>query len=202
MTPLFFILFAVAIVAIIIISLRSKPTTAPEPEKQEPQAPARPPLTDAEREAIRQADEVWDWDTHNAIVAGTYSGPLPEHVVGNYWTDLYPDIYRTSVAGINFRRGIKDLAGTTFDATLIAEPTNKHDPNAIKIISFDGRHLGYIPAEETDAVRQFLSGTLPHPCRVHIDEGEEEVYNEDTDRFRTRNYLIGRVNIHRHKPTD
>ena len=197
MTPLFFILFAVAIVAIIIISLKSKPVT-PEPQKQEPEAPARPPLTDAEREAIRQADEVWDLDTHNAIVSGTYSGPLPEHVVGNYWTDLYPDIYRTSVAGINFRRGIKDLAGTTFDATLVAEPTNKHDQNAIKIISFDGRHLGYIPAEETDAVRQFLSGTLPHPCRVHVDEGEEENY----DTGRIRHYLIGRVNIHRHKPTD
>lgn len=197
MTPLFFILFAVAIVAIIIISLKSKPATAPEPEKQEPQAPARPPLTDSEREAIRQAEEVWDWDTRRAIIDGNYSGTLPEHIVANYWTDLYPDIYRTSVAGINFRRGIKNLAGTTFDATLVAEPTNKHDPNAIKIIAFDGRHLGYIPAEETDAVRQFLSGTLPHPCRVHVDEGEEEVYNEDTDRWRTKTYLIGRVNITR-----
>ena len=202
MTIPFIILFAVTIVAIIIIVMKSKPATTPEPEKQEPQAPARPPLTDSEREAIRQADEVWDWDTHNAIVAGTYSGPLPEHVVGNYWTDLYPDIYRTSVAGINFRRGIKDLAGTTFDATLIAEPNNKHDPNAIKIVSFDGRHLGYIPADETDAVRQFLSGTLPHPCRVHVDEGEEEVYNEDTDRFRTKTYLIGRVNIPRKSPNN
>ena len=195
MTPLFFILFAVAIVAIIIIALKSKPSTAQEPEKQEPDAPTRPPLTDSEREAIRQAEEVWDWDTHNAIVEGTYSGPLPEHVVGNYWTDLYPDIYRTSVAGINFRHGIKDLAGTTFDATLVAEPTNKHDPNAIKIITFDGRHLGYIPADETDAVRQFLSGTLPYPCRVHVDEGEEENY----DTGRIRHYLIGRVNIQRQR---
>ena len=193
MTVPFIILLA--IVAIIIIVMKSKPATAPEPEKQERQAPARPPLTDAEREAIRQADEVWDWDTHNAIVAGTYYGPLPEHVVGGYWTRLYPDIYSTSVAGINFRRGIKDLAGTTFDATLIAEPTNKHDPNAIKIISFDGRHLGYIPADETDAVRQFLSGTLPHPCRVHVDEREEENY----DTGRIRHYLIGRVNIQRQK---
>ena len=202
MTIPFIILFVVAIVAIIIIVLKSKPATAPEPEKQEPQAPARPPLTDAEREAIRQADEVWDWATHNAIVAGTYTGPLPEHIVANHWTDLYPDIYRTSVAGINFRRGIKDLAGTTFDATLVAEPTNKHDPNAIKIIAFDGSHLGYIPADETDAVRQFLSGTLSHPCRVHVDEGEEEVYNEDTDRFRTKTYLIGRVNIPRKSPNN
>ena len=42
---------------------------------------------------------------------------------------LYPDIYHTSVAGVNFRRGIKDLAGCRFDATLVAEPKNKYDPN-------------------------------------------------------------------------
>lgn len=202
MTIPFIILFVVAIVAIVIIVMKSKPATTPEPEKQEPQAPPRPPLTDAEREAIRQAEEVWDWDTRRAIIDGNYSGTLPEHIVANHWTDLYPDIYRTSVAGINFRRGIKDLAGTTFDATLVAEPTNKHDPNAIKIIAFDGRHLGYISADETDAVRQFLSGTLPHPCRVHVDEGEEEVYNEDTDRWRTKTYLIGRVNITRKAPNN
>lgn len=202
MTIPFIILFVVAIVTIIIIVMKSKPATTPEPEKQEPQAPPRPPLTDAEREAIRQAEEVWDWDTRRAIIDGNYSGTLPEHIVANHWTDLYPDIYRTSIAGINFRRGIKDLAGTTFDATLVAEPTNKHDSNAIKIIAFDGRHLGYIPADETDAVLQFISGTLPHPCRVHVDEGEEEVYNEDTDRWRTKTYLIGRVNIPRKAPNN
>ena len=150
---------------------------------EQPKAPARPPLTDAEREAIRQAETVWDYKTAKEIYHGEYSGTLPEHIVGNYWTNLYPDIYHTTIAGINFRKGIKDLAGITFDATLIAEPNNKYDPNAIKIVSY--------------AVRKFLSGTLPHSCRVHIDEDEEEVYNEDTDRFRTRHYLVGSVNIYR-----
>ena len=162
---------------------------------EKPKVPVRPPLTDAEREAIRQAEAVWDYKTAKEIYHGEYSGTLPEHIVGNYWTNLYPDIYHTTIAGINFRKGIKDLAGITFDATLIAEPNNKYDPNAIKIVSYDGRHLGYIPADETEAVRKFLSGSLPHPCRVHIDEDEEEVYNEDTDRFRTRHYLVGSVNI-------
>lgn len=194
MTISIIILFFVVIFAAIII-IKSKPDNTPDPEKQEPKAPARPPLTDAEREAIRQADEAWDWKTHNAIVAGTYTGPLPELIYEGHWSDLYPDIYHTSIAGINFRRGIKDLAGCRFDATLVAEPKNKYDPNAIKIVSYDGRHLGYIPADETDAVRQFLSGFLPHPCRVHVDEGEEENY----DTGRIRHYLIGRVNIPRQK---
>lgn len=197
----FIIILLVVVIPAFIIVMKSKPATAFVPKKQEPQTPARPPLTDAEREAIRQADEAWDWDTHKAIVAGTYTGPLPELIYEGHWSDLYPDIYHTSIAGINFRRGIKDLAGTRFDATIVAEPKNKYDPNAIKIVSYDGRHLGYIPADETDDVRDFISSPLPHPCRVFIDEGEEDVYNEDTDRWRTRHYLIGRVNIPRHKPT-
>lgn len=195
MTALFIVLFLVGIAILLTLALKVKPTTHAPTAKQEKETPPRPHLSDAEREAIRQADEAWDWDTHNAIVAGTYSGPLPELIYDGHWTDLYPDIYHTSVAGINFRRGIKDLAGTTFDATLVAEPNNKHDPNAIKIVSFDGRHLGYIPADETEDVRQFISGDLPHPCRVHVDEGEEENY----DTGRIRHYLIGRVNIPRQR---
>lgn len=195
MTALFIVLFLVGIAILLILALKVKPTTPAPTAKQEKETPPRPPLTDAEREAIRQADEAWDWDTHNAIVAGTYSGLLPELIFDGHWTDLYPDIYHTSVAGINFRRGIKDLAGTTFDATLVAEPNNKHDPNAIKIVSFDGRHLGYIPADETEDVRHFISGDLPHPCRVHVDEGEEENY----DTGRIRHYLVGRVNIPRQR---
>lgn len=192
----FIIILLVVVIASFIIVMKGKPAPVPVPKKQEPQTPPRPPLTDAERETIRQADEAWDWDTHNAIVAGTYSGPLPELIYDGHWTDLYPDIYHTSVAGINFRRGIKDLAGCRFDATLVAEPKNKYDPNAIKIVSYDGRHLGYIPADETDDVRNFISSPLPHPCRVYIDEGEEEDY----DTGRIRHFLIGRVNIPRHKP--
>ena len=195
MTALFIVLFLVGIVILLTLALKVKPTSPVPTAKQKNETPPRPPLTDAEREAIRQADEAWDWDTHNAIVAGTYSGPLPELIYDGHWTDLYPDIYHTSVAGINFRRGIKDLAGTTFDATLVAEPNNKHDPNAIKIVSFDGRHLGYIPADETEDVRQFISGDLPHPCRVHVDEGEEENYDTGC----IRHYLIGRVNIPRQR---
>ena len=162
---------------------------------QQPHAlPKRPPLTDAEREAIRQADDVFDWNTHNAIVDATYAGPLPEHVAFNLWTNLYPNIYHTKIAGINFRRGIKNLAGTYFDCTIQADPKNRHDKNAIKILHTDGRHLGFIPADETDAIRQFLNNCLPYTlCRAHIDEFEE--YDEETERDRT--LLYGVINIHR-----
>ena len=151
-------------------------------------------FTPEEKEAMRQAKEVWDDETYNAIIQHSYQGKLPEQIVGSYYTDLYPNIYRTSIAGINFRRGIKDLAGMYFMCRIESEPKNKYDANAIKILHNDGRHLGYIPADETDAVRQFLDGKLPYlNCKAHIDEGEED--NDETGR--TRHFLIGQINIYK-----
>lgn len=160
-------------------------------EHAKPSEPSRPPLTDAEQEAIRQADEAFDWDTHNAIVTGTYDGPLPDYD-GAYWSQLYPNIYQTKIAGINFARGIKNLAGVYFDALLIPEPTNKYDTNAIKIIhAHDRRKLGYIPAEETDAVRRWVSNQFPYPCRAHIEDFED--FDEEKEKEVIR--LKGEINI-------
>lgn len=160
-------------------------------EHAKPSEPACPPLSEAEQEAIRQADEAFDWDTHNAIVSGTYDGPLPDYD-GAYWSKLYPNIYHTRIAGINFARGIKNLAGVYFDALLIPEPTNKYDTNAIKIIhAHDRRKLGYIPAEETDAVRRWVSNQFPYPCRAHIEDFED--FDEEKEKEVIR--LKGEINI-------
>lgn len=178
------------VVALIKGSVESKPTT----RQQQPKGPDRPPLTDAEREAIRQADEAFDWKTHNDILNGTYSGPLPEHIVGNHWTELYPNIYHTKIAGINFRKGIKNLAGTYFDVCIEPEPKNKYDKNAIKILKADdGRHLGYIPADETEYVREFIKNDFTCHCRAFIEECEEC----DEELEREKNYLYGFINIYR-----
>lgn len=151
-------------------------------------------MSDAEIEALRQADAVFDWETHCAIIEGTYNGPMPERVAFDMWSDIYPDIYHTTIAGINFRRGIKDLSGSYFKCHIEADPKNKYDHNAIKIISDDGRHLGFIPADETEDVRAFINYQLPYSaCRAHIDEGEE--YDEESERDRT--YLYGVINITR-----
>lgn len=162
-------------------------------ENAKPSKSSRPPLTDAEMEAIRQADEAFDWDTHNAVVSGTYDGPLPDYD-GAYWSQLYPNIYHTRIAGINFARGIKNLAGVYFDALLIPEPTNKYDRNAIKIIhAQDRRKLGYIPAEETDAVRRWVSNQFPYPCRAHIEDFED--FDEEKEKEVIR--LKGEININK-----
>lgn len=191
------LLIALALIFIPIYLTRNKKEPATPSPAPQPKQPQRKPLTDAEREAIRQSDESFDLDTHIAIVNGTYTGPLPEYD-GFYWSNIYPDLYHTKIAGINFRRGIRNLAGMYFNALLVAEPKNKYDPNAIKIIhAEDRRHLGYIPADETDDVRAWINNTLPYPCRAFIDEFED--YDENRERDVTR--LYGTINIKRPKET-
>ncbi|MBR6180870.1 MAG: HIRAN domain-containing protein [Prevotella sp.] len=177
---------------------------------QAPSEPSRPPLTDAEREAVRQAEEAFDTETSDAIHDGTYAGPLPERVDGGRWSDLYPDIYRTSIARIAFRRNIKDLAWLYFDCRLEADPNNRKDPDAIRIVhAQDGRKIGYIPHDEIDDVRLFVNGQLPYPCRAHViqvDEDDYDYYDDDDDDYdydldsnfhRTHTFMVGRIIINK-----
>lgn len=196
---LIIIIFVVVISLILLKCIKPKQQSTTEenehksqPKKVEAKPKQREPLTKAEKEAIRQAREVFDWETESAIKKGEYNGKLPEHVVGEKWTELYPGTYNTYIAGINKRRGIRGHEWRVFDAMLIAEPKNKFDPNAIKIVSVEDKiHIGYIPADETEYVRAFVEGNLPHPCRVYIMEDEEE--NDETGRI--RHFFRGRISI-------
>lgn len=183
------LLITVIILALIAIVFSSGSKTKAIESKTKPEL--KRPLTEAEREAMRQADEAFDWDTHNALANRTYTGPLPEHVAFNMWTNIYPNLYNSKIAGINFRKGIKDLAGQYFDCYLEADPKNKYDQNAIKIMHADSRHLGFIPSEETKHVREFVNDQFPYmDCKGHIDESEE--YDEND---RLRHFLYGTINI-------
>lgn len=146
-------------------------------------------LTYEKKEALRQAAKVFDWNMYNDIMDGIYTGPWPEQIVGGYYTSLYPNIMTLNIAGINYRTGIDDLASLYFDATLIPEPTNEHDPNAIRVeCSEDNRHIGYIPSDATQQVREWIGNNFPYQCYAHIEKSEE--WDKTT-------YLYGHVNIHR-----
>ena len=149
-------------------------------------------LSDAEHEAMRQADEVWDMTTYFSIQSGEYTGPLPEHIVGGHWTDLYPNIYRTKIAGINFRKDAKSYVGQIIDCMLYPDPKNEYDTNAIKVVTNDYTHIGFIPADETECVRRWVNNKLPYPCRANIRERTECDYND-----RERIYLIGNICINK-----
>ena len=65
--------------------------------------------------------------------------------------------YSFQVAGLYYYventkglRAFEDLS-----CELIPEPTNEHDPNAIKVI-VEGKHIGYVPADQCEEVRTIL----------------------------------------------
>ena len=184
----------VIIFSLFIILVVYKIYKATEPNHvQTKEPPKSRELSDAEIEGMHQAEEVWDMTTYFTIQSGEYTGPLPEHVVGGHWTDLYPNIYRTKIAGINFRKGASSYAGQFVDVLLYADEKNEYDTNAIKIITNDYFHIGYIPAEETEAVRQFINNQLPYSAKARIIERSE--YDDMSDRERT--YLIGNICINK-----
>ena len=63
------------------------------------------------------------------------------------------------------------------DCELVPEPDNPHDPNAIKVM-LDGRHVGYVPAEECADVRPLLSRA--QKIRAHIFGGPSKVVSGGT----------------------
>ena len=87
------------------------------------------------------------------------------HVI--VWPKNYSsfDIVRFHIAGIEYRGNLDNYLGE-FIGTFEAEPTNKYDPNAIKILAPDGHHVGYVPKDMTSEVRKVTN--LPCHCFFYI----------------------------------
>jgi hypothetical protein len=78
--------------------------------------------------------------------------------------------YHTKIAGVQYRCDHQDVGG--FLGYIQHDPTNSHDPNAIAIYRNDGKHLGYIPKDETNVLRSW-SAKAQLPCVGFIKEGDE-----------------------------
>ena len=73
------------------------------------------------------------------------------------------------IAGITHRERIGDYLGEHV-GTMEEEPDNPYDANAIKVLTADGHHVGYVPRDYIFDVRKFT--TLPCKCYVYIGENE------------------------------
>ncbi len=91
------------------------------------------------------------------------------------------DIIEFNIAGMSHRDNIDNYLGE-FIGTLKAEPTNEYDPNAIKILAPDGHHVGYVPRDTTDAIRNAVH--LPCPCFCCIGNNNDTYFS---DCYITRN---------------
>lgn len=179
-----FIVFVIVIIVIVILVKASRST----PEQTEPVQlvnPAHERRLLLLAEVKRQAEEHNDQDTIQAVLNMTYDGPMPEQKPDGSYTSIYVTYFRYNLAGVNFRKNIKDYVGKC-TGFLKPEPTNAYDPNAIAVYADDGHHLGYIPEAETYEVRA-LGLDFPIPVWVDI----EMCYDYDRD----RNYFQGLVYV-------
>lgn len=75
------------------------------------------------------------------------------------------DIVEFDITGLSYCDNIDNYLGE-FKGSLVPEPTNAYDPNAIKVLAPDGRHLGYVPADMTSEVCN--ATRLPCSCFCYI----------------------------------
>ena len=175
-------LFIIVLIVVLVKVFRSKPEQT-EPVQLVNSAHDRRLLLLAE--VKRQAEEHNDQHTIQAVLNMTYDGPMPEQKPDGSYTSIYVTYLRYNIAGINYRKRVKDYVGK-FKGYIQPEPTNQYDPNAIAVYAEDGHHLGYIPESETYEVREL---GLPFPVKAYCEIEEEYDYDE------SRRFLIGHVFI-------
>lgn len=124
-------------------------------------------------EALRQAEVAGNELVRGAILSNTYTGPWPERRDDGGYLSIFDNLRILKVAGMNFRQGISRYKGF-IDAALVPEPKNEYDKNAIKVVSIDGHHLGYVPAEQTEFVRSLTANEFPYRCKCEVCEGVDD----------------------------
>ena len=75
------------------------------------------------------------------------------------------DYLEFPIAGITHGEHIDEHLGE-FVATLVSDPINPYDANAIKIMTDNGHRIGYVPRDTTATIRDFT--TLPCQCYCFI----------------------------------
>jgi hypothetical protein len=100
-----------------------------------------------------------------------------------YYVSVWPkgqgiqglDYIEFNIAGITHCENVDGYLGE-FKGTLEAEPTNEYDPNAIKVLAADGHHVGYVPKDMTDEIRDNV--TLPCQCFCYIGENDGVYFSD------------------------
>ena len=64
---------------------------------------------------------------------------------------------------------------------LVPDPTNEHDPNAVKVL-IDNVHVGYVPREDCESVKVFLQYPLRITAEIHGGD-YKIVYSDATEQM-------------------
>lgn len=145
-------------------------------------------------EVLRQAKLVGDKETEADILNGNYDGKLPEELSNGMWTSVFENLTILNIAGINYHGNLSTYVGD-FNGVLVPEPKNDYDPNAIMIKCEDGKHLGYVPENLTDMVRDIIGADFQRyriTGRIFEHEDDSMVINEND---KPRRYFTGYINL-------
>ena len=174
------ILFAVIFIAVLIVVAfialsHQTESSAQDSEQQTQEHPQRGwQYMYLIKEVKRQAEERGDTETVQQCLDMTYDSQMPVCRPDNTFTSIYNPVWKINIAGINFCKGVSKYVGPFF-GYLEPEPENQYDKNAIAIHHSDGKRLGYIPADETDDIRdQGIAFPATVFGRIDDDYNEEE----------------------------
>ena len=186
MNTILSVLLLLIIVAIAWNASRDKKGEHNSPGESAPKKPYHPLYLLRLEEVKSRAEARGDIATIEACNNKTYTGPFPVMKPDHTFVAEGSAVVDYNIAGINFRRGINRYVGELM-GYIEAEPKNKYDPNAIAVRAFDGHHLGYIPADYTDDVRDLTQSAWPYPAWCEIEEDYD--YDERRKYYRGTVYL-------------
>lgn len=186
MNTILSVLLLIIIVAIAWKASRDKNGKQNSPSESAPKKSYHPLYLLRLEEVKRRAEARGDIATIEACDNKTYTGPFPVMKPDHTFVAEGSAVVDYNIAGINFRRGINRYVGELM-GYIEAEPKNKYDPNAIAVRAFDGHHLGYIPADYTDDVRDLTRSAWPYPVWCEIEEDYD--YDERRKYYRGTVYL-------------
>lgn len=85
--------------------------------------------------------------------------------------DDFSENFRCRIAGISYRCTPDDIGA--FIGTVVPQPDNPADPNALAIIANGGKHIGFVPRKDQKEYNQFTGGGV-HPCIGFVFMGKED----------------------------
>lgn len=116
--------------------------------------------------------------TYELIIEDEDDGYRTRH----HWNGIEPYAwFITTVAGVNYHLSAED-ANNKYCGITAAEKDNKFDPNAIKLVTNEGKMLGYVPAKDLKEFRDIFEkeevGFIAYIGWFRNDEDEKIMYGK------------------------
>lgn len=142
-------------------------------------------ITTAMQKSARQTSNITKID-----VVGEYyrKDDICAVLSGNRMYNLPDDAF---IEKVEARRNIYRYKYRETDVVLVPEPTNQHDPNAIKVM-VDNFHVGYIPAGQCAELKKKLNKIKSVRAKIH--NGDYK-YHTRHEVFKVENDFSIEINI-------